>query len=125
MPNQPPAPARLSPQAEADLDEILEWSEEQFGHGAALRYAELVIQALRDLGSDPARPSARQRPELPQGVYTYHLASSRVRVQAADRVKTPRHFLLYRVAVARVEVLRILHDSRDLALHLPTPGTGE
>ena len=119
MPRQPPVPARLSPQAEADLDECLEWSEEQFGHGAARRYAELVIQALRDLGSDPARPGAKQRPELPQGVYTYHLSSSRERVIAGHRVKTPRHFLLYRVAAGRAEVLRILHDSRDLGLHLP------
>jgi plasmid stabilization system protein ParE len=30
-------PARLSPEAELDLDEILEWSEEQVGPGAALR----------------------------------------------------------------------------------------
>jgi toxin ParE1/3/4 len=118
-------PARLSPEAELDLDEILGWSEEQFGPGAALRYAELVIQALRDLGSDPARPGAKQRPELPQGVYTYHLASSRERVRTGGRVKTPRHFLLYRVAAAHVEVLRILHDSRDLARHLPTPQDGE
>ena len=125
MPSQLPAPARLSPQAEVDLDEILERSEEQFGHGAALRYAELVIRALRDLRSDPTRPGVKQRPELPQGIYTYHLASSRERVPAADRVKTPRHFLLYRVAAARVEVLRILHDSRDLAQHLPTLEAGE
>lgn len=119
MPSQPPAPARLSLQAETDLDEILEWSEEQFGHGAALRYAELVIQALRDVGANPSRPGAKQQPELPQGVYIYHLASSRERVAIADRVKTPRHFLIYRVAASCVEVLRILHDSRDLAQHLP------
>jgi toxin ParE1/3/4 len=118
-------PARLSPEAEVDLDEILEWSDEQFGPGAALRYAELVIQVLRDLGSDPARPGAKQRPELPQSVYTYHLASSCERVWTGGRVKTPRHFLLYRVAAAHVEVLRILHDSRDLARHLPTPQDGE
>lgn len=119
VPKQPPASVRLSPQAEADLDEMLEWSEAQFGHGAALRYAELVIQAVRDLGADAERPGTKQRPELPQGVYTYHLASSREHVGVASRVKTPRHFLLYRFTADRVEVLRILHDSRDLAQHLP------
>jgi len=117
VPERPPSRARLSPQAETDLDQILQWSEEQFGHGAALRYAELVIQALRDLEADPRRPGAKQRPELPQGIYTYHLVSSREHV-AVTRVKAPRHFLLYRVIAARVEVLRILHDSRDLGLAL-------
>jgi toxin ParE1/3/4 len=48
----------------------------------------------------------------------YHLSGSRDRV-AGDRVKAPRHFLLYRIETGRVEVLRILHDSRDLAQHVP------
>ena len=62
---------------------------------------------------------------MPQGIYTYHLASSREHVRAAGGVKTPRHFLLYRAAAARVEVLRILHDSCDLAQHLQTPQAGD
>jgi toxin ParE1/3/4 len=117
LPDERPVLARLSPEAEADFTDILDWSEATFGQGAALRYAELIIQALRDLQADPARPGAKQRPELPQGVFVYHLAGSRARV-AGDRVKTPRHFVLYRVLAGRVEVLRLLHDSRDLARHV-------
>jgi plasmid stabilization system protein ParE len=75
-------------------------------------------QALIDLGDDPFRPGAKHRYELPEEIYVYHLASSRERV-AGDRVKATRHFLKYRVVAVRVEVLSILHDSWDLAQHLP------
>jgi len=77
----------------------------------------LISQELIDLGDDPFRPGAKQRPELPEDIYVCHLACSRERI-AGDRVKAPRHFLMYRIAGVRVEMLRILHDSRDLAQHL-------
>ena len=35
------------------------------------------------------------------------------------RVKEPRHFLLYRRRGKVIEVMRILHDARDLERHLP------
>jgi plasmid stabilization system protein ParE len=35
------------------------------------------------------------------------------------RVKDPRHFLIYRKRGDVIEVARIVHDSRDLARHLP------
>ncbi len=103
--------------ADRDFLDIMDWSTEQFGAAAADRYESLIGQALIDLGEDPFRPGAKHRPEIPTDIYIYHLVSSRERV-ADDRVKAPRHFLLYLVATARVEVLRILHDSRDLAQHL-------
>ncbi len=108
----------LAGPADRDFIEIMDWSAELFRAAAADRYETLIGRALTDVGEDPFRPGARQRPELPKGIYTYHLASSRERV-SGDRVKAPRHFLLYRVISFRVEMLRILHDSRDLAQHLP------
>jgi toxin ParE1/3/4 len=86
--------ARLSPEAESDLNQLLQWSEEHFGQGAALRYAGLIIQALHDLEADPGRPGAKTLPKLQPGLLLYHLAGSRDRV-AGPRVKTPRHFILY------------------------------
>jgi toxin ParE1/3/4 len=96
----------------------MDWTAEHFGAAAADRYETLIARALIDVAEDPFRPDARQRPELPGGIYTYYLASSRERV-SGDRVKAPRQFLLYRDVALRVEVLRILHVSRDLAQHLP------
>jgi toxin ParE1/3/4 len=108
--------------ADSDFIKIMDWSAHQFGAAAADRYEALIGQAVNDLREDPFRAGARHRPELPEDVYIYHLASCRERMTAADRVKAPRHFLLYRVASVRIEVLRILHDSRDLARHLPQNG---
>jgi toxin ParE1/3/4 len=110
---------RLSPQAKADIRKILVWSEEHFGHEAALRYQELIIQALRDLEADPGRVGVRQRVDLPTGVYSYDLVASRDRV-VKSKVTSPRHIVIFRrLAEDMFEVLRILHDSRDLARHLP------
>jgi toxin ParE1/3/4 len=54
-----------------------------------------------------------------EGARTYHLEYSRGGVKG-ERVKTPRHFLLYRHLNERViEVGRVLHDARDLARNLP------
>ncbi len=108
----------LAAPADRDFIEVMAWSVERFGAAAADRYETLIRRALTDLGEDPFRPGATQRPDLPQGIYTYHLARSRDRV-SGDRVKAPRHFLLYRVLSFRIEILRILHDSRDLERHLP------
>jgi len=112
-----PYQVSLTAPADSDFIEIIDWSLAHFG-AAADRYEMLVGQALIDLGNDPFRAGATQREELPEGVWTYHLAGSRDRV-AGDRVNAPRHFVLYRVVDARVEVLRLLHDSRDLARYLP------
>lgn len=108
----------LAEPAGRDFIEVMDWSAEHFGAAAADRYEALILQALVDVGEDPFRPGARQRPELAEGISTYPLESSRDRV-CGPRVEAPRHFLLYRVASFRVEVLRILHDSRDLGRHLP------
>ena len=116
--SRPAYTVRLTAPADRDFLDIMNWSAAQFGDTAADRYEALIGQALIDLGDDPFNPGAKQRPELPGDMYVYHLASSRERV-AGERVKTPRHFLVYRVADSHVDVLRILHDSRDLARHLP------
>ena len=111
----------LAPAAEADLAGILAWSAEAFGDAARRRYAALIVQAIEDLTVDPARVGVETRPEIAAGVQTYHLAHSQNRVApAAGRVITPRHFVIYRLrSDSAVEIVRVLHDSMDLARHLP------
>lgn len=111
----------LSPLAESDIEGILAWTQEHFGESARLRYEELLVQAIVDVAADPERPLCALRNELSDGARTYHLYFSRNNVSpAANRVKHPRHFLLFRVAdKATVEIGRVLHDSMDLARHLP------
>lgn len=112
---------RLSPKAQKDIEAILTWTHEQFGGEIRLRYEELLVQAILDLADDPERPGTMERPELANGAFTYHLRHSRDRVnRSVGRVRKPRHFLLYRVAPdGCLEVGRVLHDSMDLARHLP------
>ncbi len=116
--NRPAYEVALAAPADRDFLEIMSWSAEHFGAAAADRYEALIGQAIADIGEDPFRPSAGKRPELPDGLFAYHLSASRDRV-AGGRVHTPRHFVLYRIFGSRVEVLRLLHDSRDLARHVP------
>lgn len=112
-------PALFSPAAHQDIVDILLWSIEKFGTEAAERYRALLIQALRDIEADPERPGSKARPELAIGARTYHLALSRTNVEG-QRVKAPRHFVLYRSRPGGLEIARILHDSRDLRRHLPS-----
>ncbi len=110
--------ALLSPAALHDIRDILLWSLDNFGVDAAARYRALLMRALKDLEADPQRPGSRARPELAENARTYHLALSRSSVQD-KRLKTPRHFILYRATPTRLEVARIPHDSRDLPRHFP------
>jgi len=111
---------RLTGPAKRDLSGLMEWTVQEFGERAALRYDTLIKQALKDIGADPERPGSKEWPEIMiQGARTYHLELSRSRV-SGSRVKEPRHFLLYRRRDDGViEVARILHDGRDLQRHLP------
>jgi len=109
--------AILALAARADIKRILRWSEEKFGKDAALRYESLIIRAVCDIEADEARPGVSRRPGLPPDVFLYHLAFSRDRV-AGETVREPRHFLAFRISGVRLEILRVLHDSRDLARHL-------
>ena len=110
----------LSDAAGRDIINVLKWSETQFGAQAAARYRALLTQALCDLEADPERAGSRERPELAEGVRTYHLLFSRGRSGAtAGLVRNPRHFVIYRRVGNVIEVARVLHDARDLHRHLP------
>jgi toxin ParE1/3/4 len=118
-----PLRLNLAPRARTDIREALLWSNERFGERAAIRYRELIRQALHDIADDPERPGSKPRSDLGRGIRTYHLFFSRGRVRdVAGAVNAPRHPVVYRRRGERlIDVVRILHDSRDLARHLPDP----
>jgi toxin ParE1/3/4 len=112
---------RLSPQAEKEIEAILEWTHEKFGEEARVRYEALLERAIRDVAEAPELAGSRARPEIAGAARTYHLRHSRDRVKkSVGRVKQPRHFLLYRICTdGKVEFGRVLHDGMDLERHLP------
>ncbi len=107
------------------MEDLLAWSEERFGVAARERYQDLLSPALRDIVDDVARPGVRMRPELGLNVFSYHLFFSREGATGRSgptRVKVlrPRHFLVGRIAEpGLVDILRVLHDSMEVSLHLP------
>lgn len=110
----------LSPAARRDIGEALTWSQERFGERAARRYADLFKQALHDIAADPERPGSTRRPDLARGVWTYHLFFSRDRARSdLGIVRKPRHLLIYRRRGETIEIVRVLHDARDVERHLP------
>lgn len=111
---------RLTETAERDIVEILAWSHTTFGEGARRRYERLIATALADLAADPLRAGSLARPELGEGVRSWHLRSSRERArdEAGEVVQRPRHLLIYRPADAWTVIGRVLHDAMELEPHL-------
>lgn len=110
---------RLSAAAQHDIVDILAWTHQQFGDVARLRYEALLATALRDIAQQPDRPGSIARPELGDGVRSWHLRLSRERARTADgTVHRPRHFLIYRPGNEIIVIGRVLHDAMELARHL-------
>ena len=86
---------RLTHVAQADIVAILAWSEEQFGEEARKRYEALIATAIRDAASRSGDIGHTTRPELGDGVFSWHLAQSRTRAPG-ETVRRPRHFLICR-----------------------------
>ena len=111
---------RLSQAAQSDIIEILTYTSQTFGGSARLRYERLLIVALRDLAENPHRPGSVERPELGEGVRSYHLRHARERARhESGVVQRPRHVLIYRIVHANlIGVARILHDAMELERNL-------
>jgi toxin ParE1/3/4 len=108
----------LSEVARRDIATILRRSRRDFGQAARLRYQRLIYQGLDDIAADPERLGSSSCSDVLEGGRTYHLRFSRDKV-VGDRVKEPRHLLVYRRRESDIEVIRILHDAQDPKKHLP------
>jgi toxin ParE1/3/4 len=107
---------RLTHAAQSDAASILAWSDDQFGAEARERYRALIATAIRDAASQPDDVGHVPRPELGDGVFSWHLSQSRTR-SPGGIVRRPRHFLICRWDGEVLVVGRILHDAMDLRRH--------
>lgn len=112
---------RLTHASQADIASILTWSQEQFGEEARRRYASLIVTAIRDASSEASGVSPTPRPELGDGVFSWHLAASRTHAPGG-LVRHPRHFLICRFDDDLLVIGRVLHDVMDLPQHIPPAG---
>ena len=105
---------RLTAAAEADFEELLRWTADQFGEAQARIYAETISAAVNDLAIGPTIVGARKRDDILKGIFTLHVARDG---------RKGRHFVMFRVGPASnrkvIEVLRLLHEAMDLQRHLP------
>ncbi len=87
---------------------------------ARRRYEALFVVAFIDLQTDAVCVGSLDRPELGEAIRTYHLRScrGRAKIEGAS-VGQPRHLIVYEYDDERVLVLRVLHDSMELAQHIP------
>jgi len=111
----------IAPKARSDMVSILAWSEQHFGPQTRKRYAKLIEAAIIEIARDPECAGSEHRPEIAEHCRTYHLIHARKKAGGrGNRIRKPRHFLLYRVTAAGdVEIGRVLHDSMDFEQHIP------
>jgi len=67
---------RLARAAQADVVDLLAWTEENFGEIARLRHERLPVTVLRDVAAEPERINSIARPELGENVRSHHLRHS-------------------------------------------------
>ncbi len=102
---------RLAEKAEHDLIEALVWTSDQFGALQADDYLETLTLALEALTDGPNIVGGKVRDDIGLGIRTLHVAR---------QGRKGRHLVVFRMADAQaIDVIRLLHDSMDLAKHLP------
>ena len=102
---------RLAAQAELDFSEIITWTAENFGERQAKAYAETLILAIELLNNGPEQLGVKAREDIGPGIRTLHVAC---------HARSGRHFVVFSEAKDQyIDVLRLLHDSMDLARHIP------
>ncbi len=102
----------LTGPAEAQIDEILEWSQRKFGDHARARYAELIVTAMEDVSEDPGNANIMWRRVSSADLGIYHIEHSRDHVpDPPGRVKQPRHRIVFRINQAGgMDILGVIHD---------------
>jgi toxin ParE1/3/4 len=92
---------RLSPRAQADIDEIWEYTESRWGIDQAEAYLRQIEAAIRFITADPQR--GRSCDELRTG-YRKHAVGE--------------HIIFYRTLSDDIDIVRILHRRMDFERHL-------
>ena len=100
----------LAYQAEQDFSEILQWTVRAFGRNQAEIYGRILIRAIETLSEGPEVLGSKARDDIFPGIRTLHVARQGYKA---------RHFIVFRGGTGQsIEVLRLLHDSMELARHL-------
>lgn len=104
---------RLTVPAEEQIDEILDWSEHNFGELGRERYAALLVVAMDDVAANPRRKAVVRKSFASVEVGVYHIRESRKHVpDPPGQVGDPRHILIFRNARdGIIDILGFIHDN--------------
>lgn len=91
----------LSPLAQADIDEIWDYTAERWGDAQAERYARVIEAAIKTAAANPKR--GRPCDELRIGYF---------------RLSAGSHILFYRIVGDNIDIVRVLHQGMDFERHL-------
>lgn len=102
----------MAQQATQDFTSILHWTANHFGHQQANDYSVTLRSAIKALGVDGPQTIGCQ--------VCKELGADFWRLDVARQGRKGRHVIMLRAKFdARIiEVLRILHDSMDVARHI-------
>lgn len=95
---------RFTEQADLDLLNIYTYSYRSWGELQAVKYTDLLREAINKIAANPERIGTVDRSSLRPGYRSYH---------------QQRHLIFYRAVDNYVEIIRFLHDSMDIDKHLP------
>src|SRR5579885_1104048 len=116
---------RLTRSARRDIDSILRTSEERHGREARIRYAALLLAAMRRVAEDPQGRSTSDRSEVRPGIRSFHIRHSRDESREAP-VANSVHVIFYRaLRPGLVEIVRVLHDRMEPQRHFGGGGEVE
>ncbi len=105
---------RLTRTAAEQIEVVLLKSARVHGIDAARRYQRLIRVMIAAIDANPLLPGSRAVSRL-AGVRAYHARLARTKIEPAERVRAPRHILVYRVVdEGLVEVLALIHDRMAL-----------
>lgn len=109
---------RLSGPAQIDISHILARSAALWGPQGRRRYGKLLADAFRKVANEPECMPSQNRSQLWRGLRSIHLRH--IKAEAPDdKVQRPVHLVFYRpLAPELIEIVRILHERMDPALHL-------
>ena len=101
-----PLPVELTPEAELDLLEILLYTTERFGVQQKGIYQQWLKQAIDHIALNPDFGRATSIP----GYLRYHISW---------KVSRGSHYIYYRVSGETLQIIRILHQSREYTGQYP------
>jgi toxin ParE1/3/4 len=87
----------LSREADNDLEEIFDYTFEEFGFNQAVKYLEEIDNVFAKIVKTPQ--IGRIRNEVKKDLYSFPIGS---------------HVVFYRIQIDHIRILRVLHGAKDL-----------